>query len=156
MHVTLDPLPPPIIYRHTPAYQVAEGYRLALQGANLQQNETCILEAADNKERQEKLRAALADPATRPTAIFAHGDFRIVNALGIIKEFGLKVPEDIALVGYYNTSHCEHFEVPLTSVSIREDELARIAAEKIISRSTDRERILVKPTLVIRQSSGAK
>ena len=116
----------------------------------------CLQETADAQDNRRRLRALLDNPATRPTAIFALGDFRLVVARQVIEAAGSKVPKDLALVGFYNTPHSEHFTVPLTSVSIREDELARLSAERIVARDGQRERIWVKPTLVVRESCGAK
>ena len=144
-----------MVYRHTVACRVAQGYRLAIEEANLLSFETCLRQTWDVSANAKAIRAVLADPATRPTAIFALGDFRLVLAHEVIRELGLKVPDDLALVGYYNNMIAEHFEVPLTSVSIREDELARIAAERIVSGNGHRESILVKPTLIVRKSCGA-
>jgi GntR family transcriptional regulator of arabinose operon len=108
---------------------------------------------------RERLKALLAGP-DRPEAVFAFGDYRAKHVIDIAADMGLRVPEDLAVIGYWNTPWAEMTRVPLTSVSIGEDEIARIAASKLLeARRTgtwQAECVIVKPQLVVRQSCGAE
>ncbi|MCG2660019.1 MAG: GntR family transcriptional regulator [Kiritimatiellae bacterium] len=147
---------PAMIYRFTAHYALVQGYRLAPEESGLAGSEMFHFETEDRDGNRRRLKAILDDPAKRPTAIFADGDARLVDNYDLIREAGLRVPDDLALVGYYNLEQARQFEVPLTSVSIREEELARIAARRILDVNGPRERITVKPELIVRESCGRR
>ena len=151
----LTPSPPPMIYRHTTHFQMIQGYRMALAEAGLEDREMILYETDDEEENKQKFNELL-EGKKRPTAIFAESDYRILNHYRTIKKLGLKVPDDLALVGYYDTPHCKFCEVPLTSVSINIDEIARQTVERINAEDGQHVRIEVKPELVIRESSVVK
>lgn len=137
-----------VAYRH----RYVQGYTDALEKYGLAP--MLIEEGSDEAERLAAWETMLSSP-DRPTALYSVGDFRIVRAFGVIKKLGLSVPNDIALVGHDNTPWCTHMEVPLSSVSIKEEEIARIAAERIVAGNFKPERIVIQPQLIVRASSGA-
>lgn len=67
-----------------------------------------------------------------PTAIFAGTDLMATYAIKAIQDFGLRVPEDISVVGYDNTYMAQYFNPPISSVSIPTDEISKFAVENII------------------------
>lgn len=83
--------------------------------------------------------------------VFSVGDSRMVLAYRAADELGLKIGRDIHFVGLYNTSWCEVFTPALTSISINEEEIGRLAVQAIAEHWKN-ERVLVKPDLVIRCS----
>ena len=84
----------------------------------------------------------------RPDGIISFGDFRVIPVLKILKELGLKVPEDVAIIGYYNTPWAEGYN--LTSVSIKEKAIAEKAVEML--EKSRAEEIYIEPELVFRDS----
>ena len=128
-----------------------QGYRLAI--AEDGGEETILYETPDRDENTKRFEKILGSKR-QPTAIFSDGDHRILNYWGIIKKLGLSVPDDLALVGYYDTPHCLFHEIHLSSISIRLDDLAAQVVKRITAASSSRKRIIVKPELVIRESSG--
>jgi LacI family transcriptional regulator len=96
---------------------------------------------------------------TRPDAIFCANDPIAIGALTALRERGLGVPRDVALVGMDDTTLARVTTPTLTSVDLGGAERARIAAELLlarIERPNRRPRVVsVEPQLVIRESSGA-
>ncbi len=142
------------LFRYSLDGQVIQGYIAALEEAGLA-HLAMIDHVPTDPDRDDaalKKRFAANNP---PTAIFATADFLAIRAWRILTRMGLRVPRDLAMVGYYDTPWCEQAEVPLTSVRVREEEIARIAADK--ARATERASapILVKPELVVRKSCGS-
>jgi len=96
-----------------------------------------------------------------PTAIFAFNDMVAIGCIASIKRHGLKVPEDVAVVGYDDVELGTLIDVPLTTVSIPKLEIAKravgVVLELIAQNSQEKnlvpEHILLKPTLVIRDSA---
>jgi LacI family transcriptional regulator len=135
--------------------RMARGYTGALFDAGLAGRERFFLirrEFAYGSDERERLKEVLSAP-DRPSAVFAYGDYRAKHVIDIAAETGLRVPEDIAVIGYWNTPWADLTRVPLTSISIREDEIARLAVEKLIAGDAP-QTFVVKPELVIRQSTG--
>ncbi len=91
--------------------------------------------------------------AGRPDAILAMGDFRAKKIFDICKRQGLKVPGDVALMGYYNTPWAEMLEVPLSSVSIREELIADTVVDRMMEDRFRPDKIYVRPELVLRESA---
>ncbi|MGH9881721.1 MAG: LacI family DNA-binding transcriptional regulator [Pyrinomonadaceae bacterium] len=96
----------------------------------------------------------------RPTAVFARNDFTAVGALNAIKQAGLSVPHDIAMVGYDDIPLAAHTSPPLTTVRQPTREQGRVAAEFLLRRieadhNPPREERIFKCQLVVRESSGA-
>jgi len=95
-----------------------------------------------------------------PTAIFARNDFTAVGAISAIKEVGLSIPQDIAVVGFDDTPLAIHTIPALTTVRqpmrlqgqlAAEMLLRRIASEKVI----DREERILDCELIVRESTVA-
>ena len=98
----------------------------------------------------------------RPTAVFAAND---LLAIGLLQGFvtqGLRVPEDIAIVGYDDIAFAAAAAVPLSSIRQPRQELGRRAAELLFAEvaALEEERphghvqVQFAPELVVRRSSA--
>ena len=85
-------------------------------------------------------------------AIISNFDWRLKPVYDDRRQLGLRIPEDIGLVGWNNTPWCETFRPHLTSVSIREDLMARKVIEVITDKTMQGKKILIPPKLVVRDS----
>jgi DNA-binding LacI/PurR family transcriptional regulator len=93
-----------------------------------------------------------------PTAIFARNDFTAIGAISAIKEAGLRIPQDIAVVGYDDVPLAVHTSPPLTTVRQPTREQGRIAAEFLLRRieavdTLPREERILECELVVREST---
>jgi len=93
----------------------------------------------------------------RPDAVFAVNDSVAIGAMKAIWESGLRVPDDIAVVGAGDIALGDLLRVPLTTVSWSREELGRQAAALIFDRIGPEpadafRRVVIPPTLVARQS----
>lgn len=105
-------------------------------------------------QRLASAREVLAHPF-RPTAVMCAND---VLALALEVEAvrsGLQVPSDVSLVGYDDIEAAETALVPLTSVHQPHYELGRTAGELAFAESDEGRHVVLKPTLVVRESTGA-
>ncbi len=93
-----------------------------------------------------------------PTAVFAANDITAVGALHALEDRGLRVPEDVSLVGYDNTAIARLRHIDLTTVDQPKQEMAghavRLLVERLDEGRTSTEHIVVDPTLVVRGSTG--
>lgn len=90
-----------------------------------------------------------------PTGIFAHNDLMALGALSALKEHGLRVPEDISLVGYNDLPAMDLVDPALTTVRYPSAEIGRIAGELVVAMlaGEDVASVSIEPVLVIRKST---
>lgn len=95
---------------------------------------------------------------SQPDAIVCANDVIAVGALHALLSRGIRVPQDVALVGIDDTELARMSFPQLSSVSLGSAERGRLAAELLLSRIADPDRPhrreLVSPRLVVRASSG--
>jgi LacI family transcriptional regulator len=95
----------------------------------------------------------------KPQAVFAQSDAMAVGALRAISEAGLRVPQDIAVVGFDDMPFAAHATPPLTTVRQPIQRAGMAAAEMLIGliqNPVDQPQQLILPTeLIIRSSCGA-
>ncbi|MDI2029354.1 LacI family DNA-binding transcriptional regulator [Saccharopolyspora sp. TS4A08] len=93
----------------------------------------------------------------RPSAVFCANDLLALGVLQALFAAGLRVPDDIALVGYDDIEFASAAAVPLTSVRRPARRLGRTAADLLLRESgeTDHshEHVVYQPELVVRRSS---
>lgn len=97
--------------------------------------------------------------AERPTAIFAANDQMALGAIYAIQDAGLRVPEDVAVVGYDNRNFTKTVRPRITTVSMPVIEMGGAAAELLLKQLAEgrkeEEEIKVKGQLIIRETCGA-
>ncbi|MDE3104225.1 MAG: LacI family DNA-binding transcriptional regulator [Acidobacteriota bacterium] len=108
----------------------------------------------------EAMKRILASGA-RPTAVLASNDLTAIGAMGAIHEAGLRVPEDISVVGYDDIQLSAFTMPPLTTVSLPRAEIANAAFKALLSVNRNEtpgpvhgEEQMIKPKFVKRQSTG--
>jgi len=135
------------------------GYRLAHRDASLEPPEELIIDDLRHLAMvQTAISQAIGLPRP-PTAIFSVNDHFAVAALQALDSLGLRVPEDVTLVGYDDIPLAAWLSIPLTTVSQPKEEQGRIAADVLIDQIEQRTQavriIRLQPRLVVRRSSGA-
>ncbi|MFI6031687.1 substrate-binding domain-containing protein [Amycolatopsis magusensis] len=91
------------------------------------------------------------------TALVACSDFLAAEAIGVLTERGVRVPEDVAVIGFNDSPEARFCSPPLTSVSMPFAELGRQAVETLLSRlggDPARGRSAPVAELVVRRSCG--
>lgn len=93
-----------------------------------------------------------------PTAVFTHNDSVAATLIGTCLDEGLRLPEQLSVVGFNNSGLCRILRPQLTSVDQPRSRMGALALEmlkeRIAGRTEDRH-VTVEPTLVVRTSSAA-
>ncbi|NKY34996.1 substrate-binding domain-containing protein [Nocardia speluncae] len=91
-----------------------------------------------------------------PSAIFATNDFAAIGAIGGLRDRGLRVPDDVAIVGYNDTPLAENLPVPLTTVRSPMVEMGRTAFRLLEQAMAGRKpaSVALEPALIVRESTG--
>jgi LacI family transcriptional regulator len=104
---------------------------------------------------------AASDHADRPTAVFCANDLVALGLLQEMTQSGIKVPDDIAIVGYDDIDYAAAAAVPLSSVRQPRQQIGRTAAQLLLEESVDQEahkhrQVIFQPELEVRRSSQAR
>jgi len=143
------------------------GYRWALDACELpvEPDQICtalratpwpVQDAELERHNQSALRAYLDRPE-RPEAVFACNDYVAFQVVQAADGLGLRIPDDLGIVGFDNVLYAEYFGVPLTTVEQQFAELGATAAsvvlERINGQRTRLGRFVISTRLIVRRSS---
>lgn len=96
----------------------------------------------------------------KPEAYFSYNDLTALGFIKRIQELGYNVPEDVAIVGFDDIDQADYANVPLTTIHQPVEKIGAAAIDTLISRiegkEADTHRVVFPPTLVVRESCGAK
>ncbi len=151
--------PNALAYRHERIYEFTSGYTMAMEEFGLRDGISVIdmpirkNEVHDYSHFYSELKSLLNSPG-RPTAILSFLDYWLVEAMQVLKELKLDAPRDISMIGCHNTQWTTRCKVPLSSISLREDEIARVAVEKVTSLRNGFGIRTIKPELILRESTA--
>jgi LacI family transcriptional regulator len=100
----------------------------------------------------------LLEDGLRFTAIVAGNDLMALGCYDVLRERGLRCPEDVSVVGCNDIRFADRFDPPLTTVRLPHHEVGATAAELLLERLEDPDaaprHVLVEPDLVVRASTG--
>jgi LacI family transcriptional regulator len=137
-----------------------EGYRHALEAHRIPVRDELIVEG-DFTEAGARMGAQQLLAAS-PTAIFAASDSMAIGVLKALREAGLRIPEDVALVGFDDIPIASAIEPALTTVHQPIEGLGSMAADLLLhwlehppEGEAPTQRIVLPTKLVIRDSCGA-
>jgi LacI family transcriptional regulator len=143
-----------------------EGYRQALatyQMVPLPGHIASIGDSGDHRGETGGYQAAkrLLESEIRPDGIFCFNDPVALGAMRAIIDSGLRIPEDIAVVGCGNLSYSDFLRVPLSSVDQDSEQIGKCAADLALTLAKSRSPIrprneLIPPHIVVRASSIRK
>lgn len=94
-----------------------------------------------------------------PTAIFAISDKTALGALDALKDAGLRVPDDMALVGFDDIGDSAHVTPALTTVRVPMEQMGEVAVRRLIELIDGLDgpamKVVLYTELIVRESSGA-
>lgn len=137
------------------------GYQAALAEFGIALNEKLTFHETKGWEDGYRAISEILDQGEHPDAIFATSDPKALGVIKALKERGMKVPDDVAVIGYDNLDMSELMDPPLTTMAQPFYEAGTKAAErlmKLINSKRQTKPIIEKlvPQLLIRQSVGFK
>jgi len=134
------------------------GYHAALAGAGVMPDRALEVPADFEVEGGREAASRLFALPERPTAIFAFNDNLAVGAFHAAAERGLRIPEDVSVVGFDDTESAVMVAPALTSVRQPLAEMGRMSVS-LLTRLIDRQRVdalrvELATTLVVRSSTA--
>ncbi|WP_214828290.1 LacI family DNA-binding transcriptional regulator [Exiguobacterium sp. s26] len=128
-----------------------KGYELAMHALDLPIQPGYLVNAGffsveEGKQAMEQL-LQLPSP---PTAVFVAGDQMAIGAIEAVHEHGLRVPEDISIIGYDDIEMIKYITPKLTTIRQDTDEIGEAAAELLIEQMTAKERRTERRVIPVR------
>ncbi|SFD15215.1 LacI family transcriptional regulator [Kosakonia oryzae] len=141
----------------TPARLRLEGYREAMTRAGLTIREGDEIESDFEFGGGFDAMQALLAMNERPQAVFIGNDAMAVGAYQALYQAGLKIPQDMAIVGYDDIELARYMTPPLTTIHQPKDELGELAIDVLIHRIAEpglqQQRLQLTPILIERGSA---
>jgi LacI family transcriptional regulator len=136
-----------------------QGYLNSLQEAGMRPQPALIREGNFKADSGRELAQRLLDLSPPPTALFCTNNLMTVGALQTLGERGVRIPQDLSLVGYDDMEWWTLTHPPLTTVGQPVYELGREAMRLVLAQIQTPgrrrpQRVVLKPELILRNSCG--
>ena len=115
------------------AHERFEGYRRALREAELEVDDKLVFQAGSTIEDGTNAALQMLNESCDATAVQAVSDLVAIGCAETLLAQGLKIPEDISIVGFGNILTTEHFRVPMTTIRQPKFRLGVAAVEMMMS-----------------------
>jgi len=138
-----------------------EAFKQGMKNSGLKVNDRFVKIGNEMFEEGGYLQAQeLLNEKEMPTAIFAGYDHMAIGAMRAFQEHGLRVPEDISIIGYDNIREGAYLPIPLTTVSPPIRDMTRVGVKLLLDKIKEKDNAVIqhvslKPELIIRNTTGA-
>jgi LacI family transcriptional regulator len=138
------------------SHERRSGFEEALNERGLSLAKAYVYEGAYTYDSGVEAGQALLTMAERPTAIFAGNDEMAAGVLQAARQVGVRVPEDVSVVGFDDFQIAARLWPTLTTVRTPTREIGRLAVERLMGREDDaRDPKGRLPSLIVRESTAA-
>lgn len=141
------------------ARERCEGFRQAIIDRGLAPGTCVVTPGSWQCEIGYQVMRQILDERPRPTAVFAANDRMALGAMRAIYEAGLKVPDDLSIIGLDNIEVSAYQVPPLTTIHQPFVEMAKLGTELLLTKleggPVTEPHVVLQPSLVRRQSTAA-
>jgi LacI family transcriptional regulator len=132
------------------------GYERALAQAGIPIDPSLIVPSTFEPEGGLVAGTVLLAREDHPTAIVAVNDYTAVGVMAAARDLGIRIPGDLALVGYNDSNISALLPTPLTSVALPLRQMGEMAVDLLLRRieGAEVESVVIPPTLLVRASSA--
>ncbi|EMK6990454.1 substrate-binding domain-containing protein, partial [Vibrio alginolyticus] len=131
-----------------------EGYKRAMNEAGLEFNANWIIESDFECEGGYQAFKKMAQRGALPSSIFVSNDMMAMGVINAANELGIKVPDDLSIIGYDDIHIAKFMSPSLTTIHQPKYRLGQAAVETLVRRlddkSNDAQVVQLEPTLVVR------
>nr|WP_245528097.1 LacI family DNA-binding transcriptional regulator [Cellulomonas gilvus] len=115
------------------------GYRSAMAAAGLPVDESLVVNGGYRAETAGQPARAMLTGPDRPTAVFAANDLSAIRTVEVAREVGLRVPEDLSVIGFDNVPESALCDPPLTTISQPLRDIGAQALRLLVDLLNERE-----------------
>ncbi|EJN8557524.1 substrate-binding domain-containing protein [Vibrio alginolyticus] len=133
-----------------------EGYKRAMNEAGLEFNANWIIESDFECEGGYQAFKKMAQRGALPSSIFVSNDMMAMGVINAANELGIKVPDDLSIIGYDDIHIAKFMSPSLTTIHQPKYRLGQAAVETLVrkldEKSAEAQVVQLEPTLVERKS----
>ncbi|GAA3648802.1 LacI family DNA-binding transcriptional regulator [Flavivirga jejuensis] len=148
-------------YKHTRIFNNRiRGYIDALKKHKLPLEEALLIESSLTTEDGRDKMTQLLALKNKPDAVYIAGDYAALGALQVLNELGIKIPEEIALVGFGNEPFTAMVTPTITSINQHSAKIGKLAAKTFLEHvkktvvKQQLNKIILDAELIVRDSSN--
>jgi len=131
------------------------GYKSALAGAGMQVKSENIIEGDYSRDSAKKSMTKLLSQESNFDGVFAANDLMAMAAIDVLTENGIRVPEDVKVIGFDGIEQAASFNPPISTIAQPSYKLgARVASQLTLPRSETLQNIELALELVVRKSTS--
>lgn len=134
-----------------------DGYTEALIRNGLLPDTSLLAEVSPTEAGGRRAMERLLQLSETPDAVFCHSDLMAIGVMEVCLENGIRIPDDLALVGYADLDYSGVLRIPLTSIRQPRNEIGLAAAEILLARldgeKPENAELKLPVELVIREST---
>jgi DNA-binding LacI/PurR family transcriptional regulator len=138
--------------------QRKNGFLQVLKDNQLEVHSHFSISSTIISSQDEFKQSILNNSKNLPTALFCECDYMAISVVKSLTELGIKVPEEISVVGFDNIFESQVVSPELTTIHVKKDKLALVAVEKLIqeieTNENDKMKIMIDTDLVVRNSTS--
>ena len=147
--------------KHSDDLERQAGYRQALAEAGIAYDPGLVVPGTGRSGGGERAFPMLSVLSPPPSAVFCYNDMTAVGLMQAAQDDGLKVPEDLSVVGFDDIPLASYVTPPLTTIAQPVPKMGRIAVEMVLALASRLEakgnqvtNVVVQGDLIVRRSSG--
>lgn len=126
----------------------ADGYYKALRHYNIKKNQDHVLELSPSMEgAYTDMQELLTGNIPLAEAYFADNDWIASGAMRAFQEAGVRIPEDVSIIGFDDVPICSFLSPPLTTMHVYKHELGALAIEQLLNKVNSTSRTPIKSEL---------
>jgi LacI family transcriptional regulator len=141
----------------TPSGQRVEGFKRAMDEAGLSYSSILMPQGNNRIKGGEAAARELLNSGKKFSAIFSTNDAMAIGAMRALRDAGLRIPEDVSVIGFDDIILARYSEPPLTTISQPKQEAGALAVQRIVERielkHTDGAREFILETELIERCS---
>ena len=111
-----------------------DAYKKILSTENIPLNPDWVIDCKWQRETCYNLVTKLLSSDNKPTAFFVASDHMAIAAMSAISDCGLKIPDDVSIMGITDIEVSKYLNPPLTTIKIPQEDIGIIAASTLLSR----------------------
>lgn len=125
-----------------------EGFKLALNKYKLKMEDCLIINGSFNSKSGYDIMLRLIESGNIPDAVFAGNDVIALGVLDCAQKHGLRVPEDIGIIGFDDIPYANLPQIQLTTVAQPKYQMGKYAIEMLIRELRDKQKPEIKRTIL--------
>ena len=140
------------------AYERLEGYKLALKESGIKYDAALVQEMSITSGESKKIVKKILEDQVKFTAVFCFSDMIAWETIYMLNKSGLKVPQDIAVIGFDNIQSKLSFPIPLTSICTSKSKMSCRAVNILLKRISNKSKTVtvndvIDTKLVVRETT---